>query len=165
MSINKVSVHKTSNSRELPFDLFQGEILQFRSQTSRQSISVQLHKSTSAIKVNISAGDGHIFVSNKRFVYITESQGDFDSFALDFDTVGALQFSHALKSPWFGANYWEFMFISGEGSDGFPKNDWFKGQVVFKDGGLFEFIAVVDRAINDAVNNGDIDEELPSYTP
>lgn len=165
MSINKVDLHKTSNARELPFNLLQGEILQFRSPTSRQSFSVELHKSANTIKVNISARDGHVFVTNKRFVYVTETQGDFDLFALDFDTVGALRFSHALKSPWFGANYWEFMFLSGDVSDGFPKNDWFKGQVVFKDGGLFEFVAVMDRVINDAVNNTDIDEELPSYTP
>lgn len=165
MSINKVDLHKTSSPRELPFNLFHGEILQFRSTTSRQSYSVQLHNSASAIKVNISAVDGHVFVTNKRFVYVTENQGDFDSFVMDFATVGPLQFSHSLKSPWFGANYWEFMFLSGDASDGFPNNEWFKGQVVFKDGGLFEFVAVMDRVLNDAVNNTDIDEELPRYTP
>lgn len=165
MSINKVDLHKTSSPRELPFNLFHGEILQLRSTTSRQSYSVQLHNSASGIKVNISAGDGYVFVTNKRFVYVTESQGDFDSFFMNFTTVGPLQFSHSLKSPWFGANYWEFMFLSGDFSDGFPNNEWFKGQVVFKDGGLFEFVAVMDRVLNDAANNTDIDEELPRYTP
>lgn len=167
MSINKIALHKNYSVRELPFDLLPGEVLQYKTPSSRQSFSVQLHNSTSPIKVKIKASDGHIVVTNKRLVYVTASQGDLDSFVFEFDTVAALQFSHALKSPWFGANYWEFLFASPGGPicDGFPKDDWFKGQIVFKDGGLFEFVAVIDRALNDAVNNQDIDDELPSYSP
>lgn len=167
MSVNKVPLHKTKEPRELPFLLFPGEILHYKSSSSRQSFTVQLHRASSNIKVNISATDGHIYVTNLRLVYVTASQGDFESFLLDFAKLGPLEFSHALKSPWFGANYWEFLFLSPNEPicDGFPRNDWFKGQVTFKDGGLFEFVAVLDRVINDAVNNQDIDEELPSYAP
>lgn len=167
MSVNKVILHKTANERELPFLLQNGEILHYKSATSRQTFNVQLHNSTNLIKVNISASDGHIFVTNRRFVYVTALQGDLDSFVLEFEKVTDLQFSHALKSPWFGANYWEFMFMSPSEliCDGFPKNDWFKGQITFKEGGLFDFVAVINRVLNDAVNNQDIDDELPSYTP
>lgn len=167
MSINKVVLRKNVSAREIPFDMLPGETLQYRTASSRQSFSVQLHNSTSAIKVNVKASDGHIVVTNQRLVYVTEAQGDLDSFVFEFATVAQLQFSHTLKSPWFGANYWEFLFAS-PGSpvcDGFPKDDWFKGQIVFKDGGLFEFVAVLDRVLNDVVNNKDIDDELPSYSP
>lgn len=166
MSVNKIAIRKTHAGSELPFVLEAGEILQYKSQSPRQSLSVQLHKSSNDIQVNISAKDGHIFLTNKRLVYVTASQGDLDSFVIEFCHLSLLQFSHSLKSPWFGANYWEFMFYSqGAICDGFPKNDWFKGDITFKEGGLFDFIEVVNRVINDAVNNPHVDDELPQYAP
>lgn len=167
MSINKETLHKPANGTELPFYLLPDEVLQYRTATARQSLNVRLHNPLTSIKVNISAGDGHIFVTNKRLVYVTALQGDLDSLTLEFRHIAALQFSHALKSPWFGANYWEFLFMSPTEPicDGFPKNDWFKGLITFNDGGLFEFVAVMNRVINDVVNNLEIDDELPSYAP
>lgn len=166
MSVNRINILTPTNAQQLPFQLLDGEILFFRSPTARQSFSVKLQEPKGPVKVNISVANGHVFVTSQRFVYITEAQGDVESFSFEFSNGPVCQFSHALKSPWFGPNCWLFMFFSPADStcDGFPKTEWFQGQVSFKDGGLFEFVASIDRAINDAVNNSHIDEELPRYS-
>lgn len=167
MSVNRIRLQQTVNAGDLPFSLEAGESLKYRSPSVRQSLSIQLHNSNNPVKVNIAAKDGHIFLTNKRLVYVTANQGDMDSFLVDFAQVALLQFSHALKSPWFGANYWEFMFFSPEGDicDGFPKKDWFKGLITFYEGGLFDFVEIVNGVVNDVVNNAQVDDELPQYAP
>lgn len=168
MSVNTIQCNTSSGGSEIPFSLDLGEKLAFRTTTARQTFSLQLcnNSNSSTLKVKIAATDGHIYVTNKRLVYITGSQGDFDSFVVDFKHASQIQFSHTLKCPWIGANYWEFMFFSPAEPicDGLPKNDCFKGQIVFKDGGLYRFVEVLNVAINDIVNNSNIDDELPRYS-
>lgn len=48
--------------------------------------------------------------------------------------------------------------------DGFPKNEYFKGLITFKDGGMYDFASAINDAINDAINNPHIDDELPRYS-
>ncbi|KAM9930721.1 hypothetical protein OXX59_000316 [Metschnikowia pulcherrima] len=166
MSINRISIISPLLEQRLPFDLRVGEVLTFKSRTGRQTLSINSQDAKGPIKVRISVTSGYVFVTSQRFVYITEAQGDLESFYFDFASSDACQFSHALKSPWFGPNYWSFMFFSPSNSscDGFPTSEWFQGQISFKDGGLFDFIAAIDGALNDAVNNSHIDEELPRYS-
>lgn len=162
MSVNTIKL----TDGAVPFALNPGETLEYRTQTPRQSLSIQLKDASGPIKVNISAADGHLYVTNRRVVYTTASQGDLESFSIEFPHLPALHFSHELKSPWFGANYWQFLFFSPREPvcDGFPREEWFKGDITFKDGGLFDFVNVVNRVINDAVNNVHIDDELPRYS-
>lgn len=172
MSINNVRLQDNYNrplgSTQVPFILEELEILKFSTPTPRQSLSITL-KDPVTRNISIVGKDGHIFLTNKRFIFITASLGDIDTFLIDMKSASILQFSHLLKSPWFGANYWEFMFFTKTDPnvtvDGFPKNEWFKGKVNFNDGGIFDFIGVLNEVLNDAVNNNDIDEELPRYTP
>lgn len=82
---------------------------------------------------------------------------------MDFKDTPSLQFSHEMKSPWFGPNYYSFLFFGHQHySDGFTK-DWYKGEIKFNDGGLYEFVDMVNRSLNDVINNSDIDDELPAY--
>ncbi|OBA17024.1 hypothetical protein METBIDRAFT_33851 [Metschnikowia bicuspidata var. bicuspidata NRRL YB-4993] len=166
MSINRINVLKPNSYQGLPFDLREGEVLTYSSPTERQSFSVNLQEPKGSVHVNISVMNGRVFVTTQRFVFITEAQGDVESFEFDFSWAAACQLSHTLKSPWFGPNYWLFLFFSPSDStcDGFPKTEWFKGQISFKDGGLFDFIAAIDRAINDTIHNPHIDEDLPRYS-
>lgn len=166
MSVNKVPLVKTTDPTQLSFLLAPGESLRYRTQTPRQSLAILLQDTASPLKVNIKATDGHLYVTNQRLIYTTASQGDLESFVIEFAQLPALQFSHALKSPWFGANYWQFLFLSPQQPicDGFPRGEWFKGDITFKDGGLFDFVNVINDVINDVVNNSHIDEELPRYS-
>lgn len=170
MSINNVILKDNYTSllstNSIPFEvsLDGTEKLVYKTNSPRQSLSISLKNSTT----HINTKDGHIYLTNKRLVFITASQGDVNTFLIDLSLSPSLQFSHELKSPWFGPNYWQFMFYSTQNppiaSDGFPKNQYFEGKVQFNDGGLFQFIEVLNQVLNDAVNNSHIDDQLPSYT-
>lgn len=173
MSINNVELvdnytEVLGNSQEIPFLLEQTEVVKFSTPTSRQSLSISLRDPVSR-KINITANDGYMYLTNLRLIYITGLQGDIDTFLVDMKGAQDLHFSHALKSPWFGPNYWEFMFLNASRPnvtiDGLPKNEWFKGKIAFNDGGIFTFVEIMNQVLNDAANNTEIDEELPRYTP
>lgn len=167
MSINLVVLDERYelllSTGKIPFLLNEGESIRFRTSTSRQSLAISSQDSTSRT-INIKAKDGYVFLTTIRIVFVTVSSGDINSFLIDLTNSPSLQFSHKLVSPWFGANYWEFLFNSGSSSDGFPTNQWFKGTIMFNDGGLFEFINILNLIINDVVHNVDIDDELPQYS-
>ncbi|GEQ67138.1 hypothetical protein JCM33374_g801 [Metschnikowia sp. JCM 33374] len=166
MSINRIAVVHPIQPNRLPIELRVGESLHYRSSTARQSFSVSSREPKGPVNVHIAVTSGRVFVTSQRFIYITDSQGDVDSFSFEFSAGPACHFSHSLKTPWFGPNFWSFLFFCPPDStcDGFPKNEWFEGKISFKDGGLFDFASVVDRAINDVVNNPHIDEDLPRYS-
>lgn len=170
MSINTIQLKVNQSllvSGSIPFDLSLDESIRYKTPTARQSLSITL-SNTSDTNINIDAKDGYIYLTNKRFVFVTASQGDIESFSIDLFFAPSIQFSHSLKLPWFGANYWEFLFFSssksGKECDGFLANQWYKGQIKFNDGGLFDFIEIFNAVLNDSVNNKDIDEELPQYS-
>lgn len=177
MSINNVVLRENydellGKSHEPPFVTSSDgtEVLKYVSPTSRQTLSVQLKLIPNDVGagININTKDGYIYITTKRLIYITATQGDINTFLIDLTLTPRLQLSHELKSPWFGPNYWQFMFFSVStpaiASDGFPKNQWFQGQIKFNEGGLFEFIEVFNRVLNDAVVNNHIDDELPAYS-
>lgn len=149
-----------------PFELLHGEIIRFQSSTVRQSLSLVLQNPKTDISVHIKVSDGSVYLTNYRLIFMTASQGDVSSFVIDCSQLRAIRFDHSLESPWFGPNYWRFRFYSPpDGScNGFPKNEYFDGKMVFKDGGIFDFVTIVDNVINDSFNNSHIDEELPRYT-
>ncbi|ODV67795.1 hypothetical protein HYPBUDRAFT_152576 [Hyphopichia burtonii NRRL Y-1933] len=163
MSVNTLPILPKNGRSELPFELGISEKLKYRTSTERQSMSIKLENSTASI--NINAKDGSLYLTNKRLVFITANEGDIDVFALELATAPALQLSHSVRSPWFGANYWEFLiFTNRETCDGFPDKCWLRGIIKFNDGGLFDFVQVFNEALNDVMNNADIDEELPLYS-
>lgn len=169
MSVNSIDLkdghERLINTGQVPFELYTRETIRYFTKTLRQSLSIVSNSATPSHPINIAAADGFLYVTNKRFVYITVSKGDINTFLFEFSGAPVLQFSHKLVSPWFGANYWEFLFHSTKlASSGFPDNEWFKGCVKFNDGGLFEFIQVINVILNDIVNNSEIDEELPRYS-
>lgn len=149
-----------------PFALLEGEIIRYQTSTVRQSLSLELQSPKSDITVHIKVSDGSVYLTNQRIIFVTASQGDVSSFVIESSRLRALRFDHSLESPWFGPNYWRFRFYSPpDGScNGFPKGEYFNGKIVFKDGGIFDFTAIVDDIINDSFNNSHIDEELPRYT-
>lgn len=170
MSINTVILKENHieyiKNGQIPFELSGDgtEVLKYSTQSSRHSLSITLPQ---GLPTNINAADGYIYLTNKRFIFITDTQGDIISFLINLTFAGKIGFSHELKSPWFGANYWQFMFHSVDDpviSDGFPKNEWFQGKIQFNEGGLFRFIEIFNNVLNDAVNNTQIDEQLPSYS-
>lgn len=167
MSANSVNLkhaaEKTLGDGSVPFELYQGESLKYSTQSPRQALRIESQSKNSTLHLNLSADDGHIFVTSRRLVYVTVSKGDINSFLLEFHQASLLQFSHRLVSPWFGANYWEFLFHGSSAVEGGFPNEWFKGTIKFNDGGLFDFILVINALFNDVVNNADIDEELPRY--
>ncbi|CAX43469.1 conserved hypothetical protein [Candida dubliniensis CD36] len=162
---------------ELPFEVSSDglEVLKYRSNTSRQSLEITSITSTTTTttnpndrKVSIQAQDGFIYLTTKRLVFITATQGDIQSFVIDLNLAPLLQLSHKIKAPWIGSNYWEFMFHSSSqnnniATNGLPKNQYFIGKIKFHDGGLFEFCDILNKTLNDAVNNRDIDDTLPAY--
>lgn len=169
MSINRVQLKDNHiqclETNCLPFETTTGETVVYGSTSKRQSLSISL-KLNSPLKIN--SKDGVIYVTNKRLIFITVSSGDINSFQIEFRNCPILQFSHKMQSPWFGPNYYEFLFLSNDDtniSDGFPKNEWFKGEIKFNDGGLFEFVDKVNHSLNDSVNNPQVDDQLPAYTP
>ncbi|KAI5953986.1 hypothetical protein CANMA_004825 [Candida margitis] len=174
MSINGVvlkhNYSKYFSSNELPFEVSSDglELLKYKTHTSRQTLSIASNNSNSQSKLKITAQDGYLYLTTKRLVFITAKQGDVESFVLDLTLAPILQLSHKLKAPWFGVNYWEFMFYSAKEpsivSDGFPKNEFFKGEIYFQDGGLFDFVEALNTVVNDVVNNREIDDELPAYS-
>lgn len=166
MSVNTLQCSASVSANEIPFNLEQGELLRFSTPTPRQSFTLQLTNGNSVTRVNIGAADGRIYVTNKKVAFITGDKGDFNTFVIEFEHLLRIQFSHELKSPWFGPNYWEFMFFtpSDQICDGLPRNECFKGKIVFNDGGIHHFVGVLNVEINDAVNNSHIDDELPQYS-
>lgn len=170
MSINRVNLKNKyqdllGSGHALPFDLAPGETVKFFSRTDRQTLAIKLGKEC-VRDISITAADGFIYLTNLRLLYITRSKGDIDTFLVDLAVASELQFSHELVSPWFGANYWKFLFYSAERtSDGFEPNCWFEGQIKFNDGGVFDFVLIFNTVLNDAVNNRQVDEDLPQYQP
>lgn len=152
----------------VPFELSSdgSERICYVSPTGRQSSKVALHQ-LHQHRIAIDAEDGFVYLTTKRLVYVTATKGDIDSFLIDFMLAPILRFSHSIKAPWFGPNYWEFMFFSDAGvgiaSDGLPKNEYFKGSIHFNEGGLFDFIMPFNRVVTDASSNTEIDEQLPRY--
>lgn len=173
MSVNNL-VFKANYAEALgqplfvPFELSGdgSERVCYSSPTGRQSLKVALYQLPQH-RIAIDAEDGFVYLTTKRLVYVTATKGDVDSFLIDIMLAPILRFSHSIKSPWFGPNYWEFMFFSDAGvgiaSDGLPKNEYFKGTIHFNNGGLFDFIAPLNRVITDASSNLEIDEQLPRY--
>lgn len=172
MSVNNV-VFKSNYSQFLqdpsyvPFEMSTDEVLRYRSPHGRQSLSVKLHLNTN--NINIEANDGFIYITTKRLVFVTNSKGDVDSFLIDLNLAGpVLKLTHAVKCPWFGSNYWEFIFFSDAGvgiaTDGLPKNEYFKGAICFNEGGIYEFAEHLDRCLTDATSNAHIDDQLPQYS-
>lgn len=182
MSVNNVVLKSNyadllGKHQEVPFELASDgfEVLTFSSPTSRQSLSIVLNSNNNSsstsrndVQIHITANDGYVYLTTKRFVFITASLGDINTFLIDVNLAPVIQLSHQLKSPWFGANYWEFIFFSPANleiaANGFPKNQYFKGQLKFNDGGLFGFIEKFNVVLNDAVNNSHIDDQLPLYS-
>lgn len=163
MSVNTV-LH-TSNGPVLQ----DGEIIKYKTSARRQALAVALQAKLAPLKININASEGQVYVTSQRLIYLTAgnaSRGDIETFCINFDQLQKLKFTHALKSALFGANYWEFMFFSPPDGicDGFPKNEYFKGLITFKDGGMYDFAGAINDAINDAINNPHIDDELPRYS-
>jgi hypothetical protein len=160
MSINTVALkpsHEYLLGKNIPFDLDNGEVVRFASPSARQSLTIV----SSARKIN--CNDGYLYLTNKRLVYVTASQGDISDFLFAMTSIPQLQFTHELKSPWFGPNYWQFKFLASSMCDGFPPNQYISGSIKFNDGGLFDMVRIFDVLVNDAVNNSHIDEELPRY--
>ncbi|CAK9440339.1 uncharacterized protein LODBEIA_P44390 [Lodderomyces beijingensis] len=184
MSVNgavlKPHYQKHLGTNNLPFDVSSDglETLQYMSPTPRQSLTIKSNNSnntsgTGGVGGNgshtrISASDGYVYLTSKRFIFITATQGDIDSFVIDLTLAPLLQLTHKLQAPWFGSNYWQFILFSvpepSIASDGLPKNEYFKGDLHFHDGGVFGFVEVLNRVLNDVVNNKDIDESLPAYS-
>ncbi|KAF3991060.1 hypothetical protein FT663_01818 [Candidozyma haemuli var. vulneris] len=163
MSVNKVQYNGDTPA------LQPGEIIRFNTRSTRQPLAINSQSKNVPLKIHINASEGKVFVTNQRLVYLTStntSRGDIESFCINFNQLPKLKFTHALKSALFGANYWEFMFYSpSEGiCDGFPREEYFQGSITFKDGGMFDFGAAINEAINDVVNNPHIDDELPRYS-
>lgn len=163
-----MSVNKVQRNGQEPL-LQMGEVMKFKTKTSRQPLSIKLQSKNAPLNIQINSSEGNLYLTNQRLIYITSvnaSRGDIESFSVSFNQLAKLRFTHALKPAMFGANYWEFMFFSPpEGiCDGFPKNEYFQGQITFKDGGLYDFGAILNNVINDAVNNSHIDDELPRYS-
>lgn len=165
--------HKSMSVNTIPstggvssLDLLPGETIRYKTSSFRQSLLLSLNDPRTNIKVNINVSDGSIYLTNRRFVFVTAFQGDVSSFVIDYYRLPALNFSHSLESPWFGPNYWKFRFYSPpDGScNGFPKGEVFDGKIVFLDGGVFDFVKCIDEVINDSLNNGHTDEELPRYS-
>ncbi|RLV95747.1 hypothetical protein JA1_000696 [Spathaspora sp. JA1] len=172
MSINNVVLkhnYTLLSGNTAPFELSGDglEILKYHTSTPRQTLSI-IQEEQSHHPLRITAKDGHVYLTNKRLVYITSTQGDLETFSIDLNLAPVLQLSHKLQAPWFGANYWEFKFFSaaepGFASDGFPKNQYYRGEIRFHDGGLFTFVEMLNKIIHDCVNNKDIDEQLPQYS-
>lgn len=150
--------------RYIPFELNNNETIVFVSKTARQSLLLNLKSNLESSKISISAKDGYLYLTNHRLVYITLSQGDINDFSIFIQDTPKLQFSHAIKSPWFGANYWLFLYHSA-GSDGdIAGAEWVEGSIKFLDGGLFEFVSLFDNVLNDRIVNREIDNELPRYS-
>lgn len=166
MSVNTLTCNASLRGKGIPFDLEIGEKLRFSTPSARQSFNLLLSNSGSVARGNISAADGRIYVTNKKLAFVTGEKGDFNTFVIEFVHLARIQFSHELRSPWFGPNYWEFMFFSPSDPicDGLPKNECFKGKVVFSDGGIHPFVEVLNAVVNDAVNNPQVDDELPQYS-
>ncbi|CUM63618.1 uncharacterized protein PRCAT00001200001 [Priceomyces carsonii] len=167
MSINQVEAEKSNLASNIPFVfLDQSERVIFSSPTARQSLCLSLMDCKIG-QVNITAKNGTLFLTNKRLIYMTGSQGDINNFQIILKDASSLRFSHELKSPLLGANYWEFVFFSSAGgpSNMSPKDQWFKGQIKFNDSGIFNFIQKFDEVLHDSINNQNVDEELPRYTP
>lgn len=174
MSINGVVLKQNYaqyfSSNELPFEVSSDglEVLKYKSPTSRQNLSISLTNNNSSSRLKIKAQDGYLYLTTKRLIFITAQLGDVESFVLDLTLAPVLQLSHKLKAPWLGVNYWEFMFYSAKEpsivSDGFPKNEYFKGEIYFQDGGLYDFVEKLNFVLNDVVNNREIDDELPAYS-
>lgn len=163
MSVNIVQVE---NGRPR---LEHGEIIKYKSHSSRQQLTIRLKSKDASIKINIEVLEGHVYVTNQRLLYVTASdasRGDIESFSIVLKQLPLLNFSHSLKSGWFGANYWEFMILSPEEGicDGFPKEQYYIGLITFKDGGMYDFGGILNVALNDAVNNPQVDDELPRYS-
>ncbi|RCK55295.1 hypothetical protein Cantr_03815 [Candida viswanathii] len=158
----------TQQPQTLPFEVSGDglETLKYKTRTARQSLQIK-HQNNSN-HINITATDGYVYLTSKRLVFITATQGDIQSFVVDLNLAPILQLSHKIQAPWFGPNYWEFMFYSALqpsiASDGFPKNQYYKGEIKFNDGGLFQFVEAINNVINDAVNNREIDDSLPQYS-
>ncbi|KAK6204331.1 uncharacterized protein RJT21DRAFT_6225 [Scheffersomyces amazonensis] len=173
MSINTVPLKNNYNqllgsSEVCPFTLLPGEKVRYNTQSGRQSLDIidgEHRPLTNIPTIHITARDGYLYLTTKRLIYITLSQGDVNTFTIDLSYADKLRLSHSLKSPWFGPNYWEFIFFSSESSsDGFPNNKYFKGQIKFSDGGLFNFVQAFNIVLNDVINNSHIDDELPGYS-
>lgn len=174
MSINTVDLKQdydlpVSVRDGLPFDLLEFETIKYMSKTARQSFELRLTRGEQGRSINIRAKDGCVYLTNKRLVFITASSGDMTSFALYLSVLPKIQFIHKVVAPWFGANYWEFLFHTNPSIrtafDGLPMDTYFTGSFVFSDGGTFEFYKVFDELLQDIKNNPDIDEILPRYTP
>lgn len=173
MSVNNLKLkhdyaESLSQPLYIPFELSSdgSERVCYYSSTNRQSLKVALYK-LPLHRISIGAEDGFVYLTTKRLVYVTATSGDVDSFLIDLMLASILRFSHSIKSPWFGPNYWEFMFFSDAGvgiaSDGLPKNEYFQGTIHFNNGGLFDFVAHFNQVITDASSNTEIDEQLPRY--
>lgn len=168
MSLNVVQL-KENYGRELqkgngfiPFDLNPGEQLKYATKSARQTLV--LKSSQNSPGLNISAKDGYLFLTSQRLVFVTSSQGDINDFSITIKSLPNLQFSHSIKSPWFGANYWLFLYHSTGLHGAITGAEWVEGSIKFLDGGLFEFVNVFDTVVNNEVINHDIDEELPRYS-
>lgn len=170
MSLNVLQL-KENYGRELqknkgfiPFDLEPGEHIKFATKTARQTLVLTLKSGQKSPGINISAKDGYLYLTNQRLVYVTSSQGDINDFSITIKSLPNLQFSHSIKSPWFGANYWLFLYHSAGLNGAIAGAEWVEGSVKFLDGGLFEFVNLFDTVVNNEVINHDIDEELPRYS-
>lgn len=166
MSINKLELINNGSLSSLskpPFCFLSDESLKYQSSSTRQSLNIRLKENNVKRKIEINASNGKIYLTNKRLIFVTDSQGDFTSFVIDLAYASAIQFSHELRSPWFGPNYWQFLFFSEPTAkiltDGFSPGEWFVGEIRFKDGGIFDFV----RTFNDVILNSSIDDELPRY--
>jgi hypothetical protein len=110
------------------------------------------------------------FISNRRLIvlpkgtvnYHVSGRGDrpFDSFASDVKRI----YGAKLIQPWFGPNAWQADILPAIGGGLEPDNQLWRVDLVFKDGGAFDFTDMTALQVTNAREN-DGAEPLPAYEP
>lgn len=168
------------NQIQLPPATYAGETFVHKTNPSSQRVTATLEtigtsSSTSTTAATIQSSHGTVYLSTRRLIYVPEialesttssyhiaGKGDrnFESVSIPLDRISD---SH-LHQPWIGPNGWVAVVAPVEGGGMEPESSMWMLKLVFKDGGVYEFVDAFTKSVEARQRGQGHIEDLPVYT-
>lgn len=166
------------NQIECPVKPYAGEtwVYQCPIPTSRISLTGKTVGSSTSDGGELSSSSGQLYLSTRRLIYIPSTsdtssspsrhrvigRGDrnFESLSIPLDRISSTQ----LQQPWIGPSGWLCLVspLSGGGLE--PESSAWQLKLVFREGGVYEFVEAYERSQRARQAGQGHIEELPVYS-
>lgn len=164
------------NQLQKPVSPYPGEIWVYQCLAPASRVTIKAETiGTDPAAGKIDSSSGSVYLSTRRLIYVPEEaesnscghhvkgKGDrnFESLSIPLDRISDTH----LRQPWIGPTGWVAIVapVTDGGMD--PENSMWKLELLFKDGGVYDFVEAFNKSQEARQRGQNHTEELPVYTP